>query len=142
MPPSQPDIDRAFAEIDAMRAVANALGSLRDADSRSRVLAWARDHFTPAVEEKGTLRITDGSTANVTPHLGDSSALALGEDIFAFGHDHEIRRPVPFVPVDHGTRPRAESWRRPAASRFKFERQLRVVARAFRRLTHKSQRAS
>ena len=142
MSSSQPDVNRAFAEIDAMRAVANALGSLRDADSRSRVLAWARDHFTPAVEEKGTLRITDGSTASGPARAADYAALALGEDIFALGHDHESRRPVPFVPVDHGTRPRAESWRRPDASRFKFERQLRVVARAFRRLTHKSQRAS
>jgi hypothetical protein len=142
MPLTQPDVNRAFAEIDAMRAVANALGSLRDADSRSRVLAWAREHFSPAVEEKGTLRITDGSAANGPARLGDYSALALGDDLFASGHDQETRRPVPFVPVDHGTLSRAESWHRPAASRFMFERHLRDVARAFRRLRHKSQRAS
>jgi hypothetical protein len=146
MASSNPDLDRAFAEVDAMRVVANALGSLRD-DSRLRVLEWARHHFATSAAAAGTLRLKDGadsaiSAMSAAPRSADFSALTVGDDLFEPEHPDVPRPPVPFVPVDHGPHSRAESWRRPAASRFKLESQFRDIRRAFRRFAHKWQRAS
>jgi hypothetical protein len=137
------ELDRAFAEIDAMRTVATALGALRDPYSRVRVLGWAREHFAQfGPQAEGTLRIADGSGAGETPRAADYSALAIGEDLFECAPTDSLRRPVPFVPVDHGPQqPRAESWRSPTPA-FMFDGRVRGVARVLRRLTHKWRRAS
>src|SRR3954451_22987010 len=140
MPSSPSNSDRAFAEIDAMRTITTALASLRDAESRTRVLAWVREHFGTAKPGEGALRLFDGSGAPAAPRPGDFSALALGDDLFEPPAIDGLKRPVAFVPVDHGPQPRADSWRRNGSgTRLPF--QLHYVARALRRF-RRWQRAS
>ena len=75
-------LPRALAETAAMRSIAQILGELPDAESRTRVLRWCQEHFHPTPSS-----LTPSNNDRYRPEppsadVVDDSGLTLGEDLF------------------------------------------------------------